>query len=219
MIAEMPGLVSANQRKRKRAVDVETELANVHRKAKIGRSSNEHPAALDNVEDLERGIRDSRKNLNNIVKLLNVARSTKNDATVAVVSLCRVFCRLLAEGKLSKPHAAKSQAANSQAAQDEATVVSWLRDRLTDYRELLLALIQDERPHKCKLGLALSMQIVKGELAISKSSVDAMRTGTFPTVMQAILQSSEDSRVTSEFINPFFNQYNDVRFYTLLSVA
>ena len=84
------------------------------------------------IQQLEEQISESRKYYNNIVTLLSMLNGGDTELTAAV-SLCRVFCRLIARGNLS----------DAGHAQNEKIIVAWLRERCQDYQKALLAIVRE----------------------------------------------------------------------------
>jgi U3 small nucleolar RNA-associated protein 19 len=143
----MPSLTNGDSisKKRKR---IGIELANgtkakkvskgdsVQKLSKAKRSKNEESEdSQEQIILLETQILESRKHYNNIAKLISTLQNSENATTVilaAAVSLCRVFCRLMAGGSMS----------NSKGmAENEAVIVDWLRARYDEYTEAVLSLL------------------------------------------------------------------------------
>src|ERR1700760_842453 len=85
-----------------------------------GKSKRNNNDSGDDIERLELEISQSRKHYNNIVKLLSTAfpkDAVSESSDAAVVALCRVFCRLLADGSLKSSNNMKNS---------EITILKWL---------------------------------------------------------------------------------------------
>jgi U3 small nucleolar RNA-associated protein 19 len=88
------------------------------------------------IDELEEQIAESRKYYNNIATLLsmlNTDRLSQHPNLAVAVSLCRVFCRLIAGGNLQEPPKATEQ---------EKILVAWLKERLQDYQRSLVAIVR-----------------------------------------------------------------------------
>jgi hypothetical protein len=88
------------------------------------------------IEELEGQIAESRKYYNNIATLLSMlnADNLAEQPNLAVaVSLCRVFCRLMAGGNLQEPPKATEQ---------EKILIAWLKERLQEYQRGLLTIVR-----------------------------------------------------------------------------
>ena len=118
-------------RKRKAEVRNTTEVKRV--KADSGGEDEQ-----DRILLLEAEILNSKKNLNNVTKLLKILHESLKSRTqtsqFASISLCRVFCRLIATANLTK---------RKNISDKEAIVTAWLIERYDDYLEDLIILLSD----------------------------------------------------------------------------
>lgn len=93
------------------------------------------------IQELEEQISESRRYYNNIATLLsmlNAEHPDKEKPNLAVaVSLCRVFCRLIAGGNLTE---------SNRAAENEKIIVAWLKERCQKYQKALLAILREADP-------------------------------------------------------------------------
>lgn len=93
------------------------------------------------VQHLEEQISASRKYYNNIATLISMlwvgySEPKEPDLTVAL-SLCRVFCRLIASGNLAD---------SNRAAENEKIIVAWLKERYQEYQKALLLILRKSDP-------------------------------------------------------------------------
>ncbi|KAF4505062.1 hypothetical protein G6O67_007051 [Ophiocordyceps sinensis] len=156
---------------------------------------------------MEQGILESKKNYNDIGALLTTAEAGADESMLATVALCRVFLRLLAQGSL---------ASKKSTSENDAVVVGWLRDRLSQYKLLLLRLLAVS--DLAVTALILCMRILEAE-GEHRSDKDAY---SFPTpflqdIVGAILTSSADD-VRRAYIEEFAEQHDDIRHYTFKSI-
>lgn len=156
---------------------------------------------------MEQGILESKKNYNDIGALLTRAEAGADESMLATVALCRVFLRLLAQGSL---------ASKKSTSENDAVVVGWLRDRLSQYKLLLLRLLAVS--DLAVTALILCMRILEAE-GEHRSDKDAY---SFPTpflqdIVGAILTSSADD-VRRAYIEEFAEQHDDIRYYTFKSI-
>ena len=122
-------------KKRKRG-----DMLSKHPKRKALRETS--PSQDDDDDDsqsrillLENQILESRKHYNNIASLIKLFNGSSQDdeiRTIAAVSLCRVFCRLMAAGSMTAPKSAPAT---------ELTVVHWLKARYGEYTAELLRIL------------------------------------------------------------------------------
>lgn len=158
---------------------------------------------------LENEILESKKNYNNITKLLEIAQDYEDGETAvfATVSLCRVFLRLLAAGSLTR---------NPGQSEKEIVVIQWLKGKLAEYKQLVLAALADEGT--ATTALTLSMRILKaeGQYVSSKEEYNFPKAYMKEIVAVLIRDGSEDIR--QEFCEKFVGEYCDVRFYTFKAI-
>jgi U3 small nucleolar RNA-associated protein 19 len=133
----MPEMMSSSQDTKKRKKfskeAVERAAPSSKRRAVASDKTQDEQAK---IERLEAQIAESRKYYNNIVTLismLNADDSSQQLNLAVAVSLCRVFCRLIAGGNLQEPPKATEQ---------EQILVAWLKERLQEYQRALLAIIR-----------------------------------------------------------------------------
>lgn len=139
----MPGTLNATKNPKKRKQEGK-ESSRTSAKRRVVADDNNHNGPQnekDKIQELENQISESRKYYNNIVTLLSMLNAGSPNLTVGV-SLCRVFCRLLAGRQLNKPKNANEQ---------EVILVAWLRERYQEYQNVLLTLIRngDESQQVC----------------------------------------------------------------------
>ncbi|EJT81998.1 nucleolar complex protein 4 [Gaeumannomyces tritici R3-111a-1] len=163
---------------------------------------------------LENGIVESKKNYNNIAALLTYAQKDDDeDGTdlVASVSLCRVFIRLLAQGALRRKKGGSEK---------DAVVVTWLKDRLSEYKAVLQRLMLQE--DASSTALTLAMRLLKAEAAATSSESEEY---SFPRqfmtqiVAAAVSKGAGAGELRAELAENFVNVYDDVRFYTFKGIS
>ncbi|KAL8952953.1 MAG: hypothetical protein Q9222_001172 [Ikaeria aurantiellina] len=213
----MPGIIAGggSQRKRKR-VEIEEEFT-VDQKAKIRRAA-KTAAQTTNVEEdiltLEGQILQSRKHYNNIASLLRYCQddgSQISSSSLAAVALCRVFCRLIANGSISKP---------GEGQEKEIVVVKWLRGQLENYKQTLLGFFSSNDPGKQNSALTLLMRLLKDESQNSHLAPESIwRNGVFARLILKILDSNTADAVREEFVEKYVQSYDDVRLYTFACLS
>lgn len=196
----MPGAVSESEftRKRKRtAVQKAVSLP-----------PDTHDA--NKVLELENKILESRRHYNNIVKLL--AYLKKPDAEdddrsfIAAVALCRVFCRLLAGGKMSRKQGVSN---------DETLIIDWLRERLKEYKNLLIPKLASQKPEWSQLALTLPLQMMKEESVYLKVPNDTVwRNGTFALLLRKLADGTTPEATRGLFVKNYLVEFDDIRYYT-----
>jgi U3 small nucleolar RNA-associated protein 19 len=174
------------------------------KKSRSKRTSKALPSDGDDQEEqilqLEAQVLESRKYYNNIVTLLSIAKNDSDTSVLARIAICRIYCRLLAAGSLAlAPGAAES----------ERVIVQWLKARLDEYLEVVLAVSELN-----STSLTLAMRLVKEE--INQQGSVAWENGIFSRVMQSLLTSGTSTEaLRGEFNLKYFQEYDDVRFQTL----
>ena len=212
----MPGVISVHpeSRKRKRLDEAQTKVNGVKPRKAPRTKETEHTTQAD-ILLLEEQILESREHYNNIVKLqtwANNADSKPKTATLAAVALCRVFCRLIAGEHLVK---------RNNGSEQDAKIAQWLKQRLRDYVESLAKWIGSPDATKENTALTLLMRVVKEETSQgAKRSEQAWRTemSTFYAVIVALLEANGAEAAREEFVEKYVEEYDDVRFYTLLAI-
>lgn len=149
----MPGIVDGAQGSKKRKKSSkETAVPSSKRRA-VAEDQSEDATAK--IQELENQIAESRKYYNNIatlISMLDVGDSAKKPNLAVAVSLCRVFCRLIAGGHLTE---------TPRAAEPEKIIVAWLKERCQEYQTALLDIIRQADPSTkvstlCSFRVAIS---------------------------------------------------------------
>jgi len=197
----MPSAVVAPKRKRQENGDKSQK----RRKSAGGDDENQKAQ----IETLEAQVHESRKHYNNIATLIELAGKDEAPATAmaATEALCRVFISLLASGNLIR---------RRDASDKEATVVTWLRERLADYKKVLLSLFHGKG--QALKALLLAMALLKAEA----QHMDEKEGSTFPRAffddIIAALLTTENELVRAEFSEKFIDEYHDIRYYTFQAI-
>ncbi|RDA94103.1 hypothetical protein CP533_6597 [Ophiocordyceps camponoti-saundersi (nom. inval.)] len=199
----MPAAVAEDGSKRKRTL---TEQKPAKRRRSSGVDEDvANPG--DKILSLEQGILESKKNYNDISTLLSAADGDSEEATLATVALCRVFLRLLAQGALTfkRPRSEK-----------DSVVVCWLREKLSQYKLLLLRGLRDE--DLAVTALTLCMRLLKAE----GRHLSGKEEFSFPSVfLENVIENvlaSDSEVVRRAYVQEYAEQYDDVRFYTFKSL-
>jgi U3 small nucleolar RNA-associated protein 19 len=155
----MPSLSSGtkNPKKRKNESKVSTKSSSKRRAVADDEAQDETVTILE----LETQISESRKYYNNIATLLsmlNIKESAQSPNLAVAVSLCRVFCRLIAGGQLAE---------DTRAVESERVVALWLQERLREYQNALLALIERGDPSS-QVSISWSSHLIRQLLMIPR---------------------------------------------------
>lgn len=196
----MPGTVSEKSLKRKQPKSL--EKANKRAKAE---SDDEDDNSTDDILRLEQEILESKKNYNNITTILELAQNEEDGDTAqfALVSLCRVFLRLLASGNFARK--------SGQSEKDEV-VIQWLRKRLGDYKRIIVSSLGQEDAAPTALTLAMRVLQAEGKYMKDKDEYNFPTNFLREIVDELVRNGSEDIR--QEFCEKFLGEYADIRFYT-----
>jgi U3 small nucleolar RNA-associated protein 19 len=160
---------------------------------------------------LETEIFESKKNYNNITALIKLLRDDGEDADnsiVAAISLCRVFTRLMVSGEMTK---------REEATEKEAVVVKWLRERYSEYKTAILALLGEEGISSTALTLCMRLLKTEGQ-HLRNSKEYNFPTGILTDIVRVLLKPGPDRSTRKEFSEKFVEENDDVRFYTLEAV-
>ncbi|MCJ1251565.1 hypothetical protein MMC30_008800 [Trapelia coarctata] len=207
----MPGLLDCTEhlvRKRKR--DERDALPAPTAKAS---RSGEGEGTVE-VDVLENQILESRRYYNNIAILIDYVRhrdTNVNQASLAIVALCRIFSRLMASGMMEKP---------GQQVESEVVITDWLNERFYEYRALLMDSLADGRHVEQKACLELLMQLSKEEAACLNLDGDLLgRRGTFPMILQVLTTASCSDQVRGSFVENYLQKFDDIIVFTFRQIA
>ncbi|PQE11547.1 cbf mak21 family protein [Rutstroemia sp. NJR-2017a WRK4] len=198
----MPGTVTDSIRSAKRKRSASDKGSSKRARSE---SSEEDPQAQ--ILLLENEIFESKKNYNNIARLIGISRdgSEGPDASIlAAISLCRVFTKLMISGALQK---------TKEKSEKEIVVIRWLKERYSEYKTVLVEMLGQEDTASTALTLCMRMLKVEGQ---------HLRTGqdySFPTafltdMVQALTRPESDSGARKEFSEKFVEEYDDIRYFT-----
>lgn len=189
--------------KRKRKVTKD----DVKKRARAGESGSDDEDVHSQILLLEAEILESKKNYNNIVKLINIAKDHESDTESAIfasVALCRVFIRLLAAGNLTLQRGASDK---------EAIVIQWLKDQLSEYKAILVTLVSDQDLASTALTLAMKVLKAEGEQLNANKDFYVFPKEFLEHIVLALVKS-KNSDAREEFVEKYVDEYDDVRFFT-----
>ncbi|KAL2218967.1 putative ribosome biogenesis protein Noc4 [Thermoascus aurantiacus ATCC 26904] len=208
----MPSLVDGAQGSKKRKKDTkETAIPSSKRRA-VPEDKSEDATAK--IQELENQISESRKYYNNIatlISMLNVGDSAKKPNVAVAVSLCRVFCRLIAGGHLTEM---------PRAPEPEKIIVAWLKERCQEYQTALLSIMRQADPPTKITALTLSMRLVKERAThLPGAESHVWSSGFFKGVFEAVVEAEDGQLLRSEFISKYLKEYEDIRYYTFMQIS
>ncbi|KAI2624353.1 nucleolar complex protein [Hypoxylon sp. NC1633] len=194
------GPVNEETLKRKRSKVIQS----ANKRAKAERDNNADDPQAE-ILLLENAILESKKNYNNITILLEFTQKESDDdfAQLAMVSLCRVFLRLLASGNMTR---------RDGQSEKDVVVVQWLKKRLGDYKQAVLSALGQESSASTALTLAMRILQAEGQYMNSKGEYDFPKVLLRETVDALVQSAFEDVR--QEFCEKFLGEFADIRFYT-----
>ena len=176
------------------------------KRRKSGGADDDNDELKLQIEKLETEIQESKKHYNNLAALLELAQKHEKDARTALAAaeaLCRSLIRLLASGSLVK---------RKDVSEKDATVTGWLRDRLADYRGVLLSMFRSEK--LAVKALVLAMALLKAEAQhLSDRDEAVFPRYFFSDIIAGILGSPVD-QLREHFFEEFVGEYDDIRFFT-----
>ena len=161
---------------------------------------------------LETQILESRRNYNNITTLISIIKQkdTKEETVVfAVVALCRIFCRLMAAGCFVK---------SKGTPEAEIIIIQWLKEKYHEYVDILLVdFLRSDTASKQNIAFTLLMRLIEQE---SKGEGEYnWRKGLLASLVEVLLLLPEDDPIRQEYAEKYMKTYDDLRFYTLQSIA
>ena len=181
----------------------------------LSRGESDDPQA--HILLLESQILESRKHYNNIASLLKIFKDPRDSSQgrisnlTAAVSLCRVFCRLMAAGSLTAPKGASTS---------EVTVIHWLKARLAEYKEGLLLLLGSSDEEGQGTALTLLMRLIKTEDARPGDAYGAALVSqeSIASVVHSLVVSEAAEAAREEFVEKYVEEYDDIRYYTFQQI-
>jgi U3 small nucleolar RNA-associated protein 19 len=208
----MPSASKGGTGTRKRKVAQVSAIIPPAKRARSESSESEDDEdGLAEIHRLETEILASRKNYNNITTLIKKVRSPDDGsqgAYNAAVALTRVFLNLLAGGNLTR---------KAGSSEKDLIVVEWLKDRLGEFKEALLALIKREDDFSVA-ALTICMKILKSEAMHLSEKVDYIFPHAFfGEIVKGVFEAGVDE-TREKFVDNFVNQYEDIRFYVFKAI-
>lgn len=198
---------SKDSAKRKRA-STGDKVTKVTKRRRSSNEEAEDPSAK--ILLMEQGILESKKNYNDIATLLSIAsryEDGEEESTLAAVTLCRIFLRLLAQGSLI---------AKKGLSEKDSVVVGWLKDQFSQYKTLLQNMLGDEDLAVTALTLCMRTLKAEGEHLYDKEEY------TFPQAflenIVAVLITADNEDARKAFLESYVEEYDDIRYYTFKSV-
>lgn len=200
-------------KKRKRNDPRHNGEAEPSRKAS-SKKSNKSKDGEKKIQTLENGILESRRNYNDILELVAIAKdhSTPETSVSASVSLCRIFGTLMASGSFTKSRTTP---------ESELVIVKWLKSQYAEYTGHLLGVLCGENRQGREIALELIMRLVKEETVHSSHLGDQIwKTGIFANAVRTIVGSwASTGDVIDLFVRSYLVNYDDVRYWTFSAVA
>jgi len=196
------------EKKRKRDSGAPSETRRVKRRV-TGIESDHEADIQSEILLLENQILESRKHYNSIVTLLGYSK--EHDAEdqrniAAAVALCRVFCRLMAAGRLTK---------SRETADDEVIIVQWLKKQIREYEASTLVMLFSEDISRQSTALTLLMRLMREQANYLKLQDDSIwRNGIFTEILQALVGTSAADDRRTEFVEKYLVKYDDIRYHT-----
>ncbi|KAK9700369.1 Maturation and nuclear export of 40S ribosomal subunits interacting protein [Basidiobolus ranarum] len=166
------------------------------------------------VRSLEKGVQESKKNLNDIVQIVEYCENEHPEIIYAAInSLQRIFVDFLKKGDLQKI----KENANVDGAEKAKLVVStWLRDHYIKYYNHLLRLLCHQEP---------SLQVTALNLLLDFTAKETSMTGVFPNflyfkIVEALVNNDNfNGGLQSALMEKYLNYYDDLRYYFLKDLA
>jgi U3 small nucleolar RNA-associated protein 19 len=159
----------------------------------------------------ENEIFESKKNYNNIAKLVSILRDENEDpekSVVAAISLCRVFARLMVGGDMNK---------TKETTEKEIVVIRWLKERYSEYKTALLALLGEEGVNTMALTLCMRLLKTEGQ-HLQNGQEYSFPTSFLTQIIQVLLDPDSDGSARKEFSHTYAEENDDIRFYTFESI-
>ncbi|KAI9719181.1 MAG: hypothetical protein M1828_006274 [Chrysothrix sp. TS-e1954] len=174
-------------------------------------------SGVNEVEDiafLEQQVYDSDVNLNKIATLYQIAQqeleSLRNEST-ALPALCRIFCRLLRDGRLSRLEAVQSPSGTA--------INQWLNKQLKAYNKLVCRVLKIGSKYHQDLGLTIGMELVSAYSKAMESVPSHSKNDLFGQILDTILERKSSAFLCSTYVKTYAQRYEDVRLMTFTHIA
>lgn len=178
------------------------------RPSKRARSESDNENSQAQILSLETEIFESKKNYNNIPKLIKLLRDS-DDALIAAVSLCRVFTRLMVSGDLTR---------NKPSTEKETVVIKWLLERYAEYKLELLDLMKQEGAGSTSLTLCMRTLQIEGK-HLARGQEYYFPTMFLRDLLLVLIRPEVEAVVRKEFVEKYLRQYDDLKFYAFETIS
>lgn len=196
----MPGTIKVSPKGLKRK-----SKGDEKRPSKRPRSESDSEDSQAQILSLETEIFESKKNYNNIAKLVKLLQKfDSDDAIVAAVSLCRVFTRLMAAGDFTR---------SKSSTEKERVVIQWLNERYAEYKVALLELMKQEAAGSTALTICMRTLLSEGTHLV-KGQDYCFPTGFLRDILMVLIGPEVEAAVRKEFMEKYLENNDDIRFYT-----
>ncbi|EXX70598.1 Noc4p [Rhizophagus irregularis DAOM 197198w] len=172
---------------------------------------------LEQIKDLEQRISVSKSNYNNIVTLLEYTKD-KSPKVIhsALYALYRTFSPLLSKGELQKPK-------NENLERDKKGLIKiWLRDNYVQYVNTLCNFLRHEEPglQIPSLNILLNLLKIESTYLTSASGSHQFSNNHYYHVVEGLIDNENFSEpLKTEFVEKYWNTYDDLRFYFLKNAS
>ena len=95
----------------------------------------------------------------------------------------------------------------------EAVVVQWLKDRLSEYKKILVSLLSQEEVASTALTLAMKVLKSEGEQLNNSKDFYVFPKEFLEDIIRALFET-RNYAVGKEFVEKYVDEYDDVRFFT-----
>lgn len=151
---------------------------------------------------------DIAKNVSALLTLFKAEEQQKGTNLPVLVSLCKVFTRLMVSGEIVTARHAKAQ----------STVDSdTLRKLYEKYHECLQLSIHDGPADIQVACLKLSMRMLKGQAEHLEENV--FSSSIYANLVATIIDANDGSDLRSVFIDDYLSVYHDCKFFTLENIS
>ncbi|CAG8500431.1 15673_t:CDS:10 [Funneliformis mosseae] len=162
---------------------------------------------LVQIKGLEQDISISKSSYNNINDSSKVIHT-------AIYALYRSFTPLLSKGDLQKPKGPEND--------KEGLIKIWLRDKYIQYVNTLCSLLGNEEPglQIPSLNILLDLLKIESMYHSSSSGTHQFSNNHFYHVVEGLIDNENFSEpLKNEFVEKYWNIYDDLRFYFLKNAA
>ncbi|KAJ1972120.1 Maturation and nuclear export of 40S ribosomal subunits interacting protein, partial [Dimargaris verticillata] len=170
--------------------------------------------AVSRIRQLEDQVFESKKHLNNVVDILEFAKSDDPKTVYSSIhALLRIYTPFIKDGTTREKAAQDEQA---EVAPAKAKVDQWVRKKYSQFHATLNSLLRHDNTTLQVAAARIFMQLIEKESMASSELSGSYRFahGTYRRVLRTVLSTPQLSdELCHLLVNSYLNTYDDLRYY------